>query len=364
MQIKIKDLLHHPLNSDIYNLSNLDDLTASINEVGLLTPLVIDERNQVISGNRRLKCIQILGWKTVEVNQIHIGDQNPALLIIHHNKQRQKSYQELINEYLQLSNVYKLGRGKRSDLTYGRSTVSADIRQKTTRDLIAEQLNLSSSQLYKPAYIHKQNSQLIKKLDDGDLTINKAYDTLKSGMRWRLGGPRESVLDFYETPKIITEQLLANEPFDFSNTALEPADGKGAISSVLEQYFLSVVSYDIERDFLQETQQYDILITNPPYSKSIDFIQKAMHVVRDKFCFLLPIGYLNGKQRYGPAFGSKAFPLKRVLVFVPNLHLGHPKSSAENLVEGGLLGYAWFIWQRGYEGDPTISWIEKPKKKE
>ena len=58
MQIKIKDLLHHPLNSDIYNLSNLDDLTASINEVGLLTPLVIDERNQVISGNRRLKCIQ------------------------------------------------------------------------------------------------------------------------------------------------------------------------------------------------------------------------------------------------------------------------------------------------------------------
>ena len=96
MLISLSLLSSHPLNSDIYNLSNLDDLLASINEVGLLTPLVIDERNQVISGNRRLKCIQILGWRAVEVNQIHIGDQNPAVLIIHHNKQRHKSYQELI----------------------------------------------------------------------------------------------------------------------------------------------------------------------------------------------------------------------------------------------------------------------------
>ena len=39
----------------------------SISEVGLLQPLIIDSRNQVISGNRRFESIKRLGWKEVEV---------------------------------------------------------------------------------------------------------------------------------------------------------------------------------------------------------------------------------------------------------------------------------------------------------
>ena len=40
----------------------------SISEVGLLQPLIIDSRNQVISGNRRFESIKRLGWEEVEVN--------------------------------------------------------------------------------------------------------------------------------------------------------------------------------------------------------------------------------------------------------------------------------------------------------
>ena len=39
----------------------------SISEVGLLQPLIIDSRNQVISGNRRFESVKRLGWKEVEV---------------------------------------------------------------------------------------------------------------------------------------------------------------------------------------------------------------------------------------------------------------------------------------------------------
>ena len=47
MSIKlVQDLGYHPLNSEIYSLSSLDDLISSIEEFGLLQPLVINQRNE------------------------------------------------------------------------------------------------------------------------------------------------------------------------------------------------------------------------------------------------------------------------------------------------------------------------------
>ena len=58
MKILVNKLKHHPLNKDIYTLSSIDELSMSIKEMGLLEPLVIDKKNQVISGNRRLEAIR------------------------------------------------------------------------------------------------------------------------------------------------------------------------------------------------------------------------------------------------------------------------------------------------------------------
>ena len=72
----------------------------SISEVGLLQPLIIDSRNQVISGNRRFESIKRLGWEEVEVIQREVQEEDEELLLIHFNKQRIKSFKELINEYI------------------------------------------------------------------------------------------------------------------------------------------------------------------------------------------------------------------------------------------------------------------------
>ena len=53
MVVKTKDLQHHPQNSDIYDLSNIEDLVNSIREVGLLQPIIINKKNQILSGHRR-----------------------------------------------------------------------------------------------------------------------------------------------------------------------------------------------------------------------------------------------------------------------------------------------------------------------
>ena len=41
MRVSVSKLDHHPLNRENYSLSTIDDLVSSIEEVGLLQPLVI-----------------------------------------------------------------------------------------------------------------------------------------------------------------------------------------------------------------------------------------------------------------------------------------------------------------------------------
>ena len=57
MLIEVSRLKPHPKNEEIYQISDVDDLAASIAEVGLLNALVVDQHDQVISGNRRLEAI-------------------------------------------------------------------------------------------------------------------------------------------------------------------------------------------------------------------------------------------------------------------------------------------------------------------
>ena len=124
MKVKVSSLKHHPKNKEIYNLSSIEELMESISEVGLLQSLIIDQYNQIISGNRRFESIKRLGWNEVEVEVKEVKKGEEELLLIHHNKQRIKSFKELINEYLILDNLYRKGQGKRTDLTSVKSNRS------------------------------------------------------------------------------------------------------------------------------------------------------------------------------------------------------------------------------------------------
>ena len=63
MKVSPQSLMHHPLNQEIYELSAIDALMKSIVEVGLLQKLVVDQHDQVVSGNKRLEAVKRLGWK-------------------------------------------------------------------------------------------------------------------------------------------------------------------------------------------------------------------------------------------------------------------------------------------------------------
>ena len=179
------------------------------------------------------------------------------------------------------------------------------------------------------------------------------------------GSPRRGRVehDYYATPENCTESLL--EKIDFKGTILEPSCGEGHISKVLKSHGFEVYSNDIvdrgygdmHKDFLEETfDTYDNVITNPPFKLSKAFILKSLDVSRDKVAMFCKIQFLEGVSRYEM---FKTTPLKHVLVFVKRQN---PYRNGSMYNEHGkkwqsTMCFAWFVWEKGYEGQPMIDWI-------
>lgn len=165
--------------------------------------------------------------------------------------------------------------------------------------------------------------------------------------------------DFYETPYSITKKIIESEQFDFSKKVLEPAKGNGAIERVLNNFWEKekIASYDIEVDFLKETRKFDYIITNPPFSLAREFILTAKKVATKKFCFLLPLSYLHGKNRFDEIYCDKKYGLKKVHIFTRYPMLGDPLRD-DGKYRTGMMVYAWYVFENGFELNPEIGWID------
>lgn len=167
MKVSVDTLKHHPINSEIYNLSSIDDLMNSIESVGLLQPLMIDQHNQVVSGNRRFEAVKKLGWKKVEVNKIKVRSGDEILLLIHFNKQRIKSIVELLSEYDHLREYYKEHNDKIPSV----------------REKIANDIKIGEGNLARILFIRKHNPEMVKLIEDGIMTVNQAYLQSQRGFK-------------------------------------------------------------------------------------------------------------------------------------------------------------------------------------
>ena len=186
------------------------------------------------------------------------------------------------------------------------------------------------------------------------MTKGKNFSTNNTGKRKKS--------DFYETPYSMTRHLLNRESFDFNLTVCEPACGDGAIVSVLKEKWKDdkIISYDMEKNFLNDTNQYDYIITNPPFSLAYEFILQAKRLATKQFAFLLPLSYLHGKKRYDDIYNDTSYGLKKVYVFTRYPMLGD-KLRLDGKYRTGMMVYAWYIFQNGYGQSPIIDWIDNNK---
>lgn len=176
-------------------------------------------------------------------------------------------------------------------------------------------------------------------------------------------------LDYYATDPAAVEALLKVER-EFSGVIWEPACGGGHISEVLRRAGYEVYSTDIaHRGYERQRGTFDFLktypplgtyneadiITNPPYKFAAEFAQHALDISADgvKVAMLLKLTFLEGAKRKA-LFDIN--PPKYVYVFRNRIDCWRNGVQPEKAVKA--VCYAWFIWQKGYTGEPTLRWIE------
>lgn len=151
---------------------------------------------------------------------------------------------------------------------------------------------------------------------------------------------------------------------------LEPCVATGNIADTIKKCGSEVVGVDIEdygypgtivHNFLdwQTDEVFDGVITNPPFMLAEQFIRKSLSLIKehDEAIFFLKIQFLEGEKR------RKLFEelpprwiyvnTKRVPTWAENQKVD-PKTGKPWAT---TMCSAWYIWEKGWHGEPTIRWI-------
>lgn len=178
--------------------------------------------------------------------------------------------------------------------------------------------------------------------------------------------PREEN-DYYATDPIAIDKLLEVE--NPSHFIWECAVGNGHLSRRLIEKGFSVYSTDLVKrdfeldgvfDFLKSEKilfETDIL-TNPPYKYAKEFVLKALDLISEshKVFMFLKLTFLEGKTRFKELFSK--YPPKKIYVFSERIMCAKNGDFDSFKTSGGsAVAYAWYVWEKGWQGDTTIKWI-------
>lgn len=169
--------------------------------------------------------------------------------------------------------------------------------------------------------------------------------------------------DYYATEPKAMKCLLEVE--SFAPVVWECACGEGHLSKVLEEAGYQVISTDLvyrgfgdpdPLDFLQETIadfEGDI-ITNPPYKFALEFVKRALDSIQPgrKVAMFLKLQFLEGMER--KLFFRENPPVR---VYVSSSRLKCARNGDFSAIPSSAVAYAWFVWVKGFHGEPVIRWI-------
>lgn len=172
--------------------------------------------------------------------------------------------------------------------------------------------------------------------------------------------------DYYATDPIAAEWLLKIEEIPRDKPIWECAAGEKHLSKVFEEHGYKVRSSDLivrtedveQLDFLTSNETWDgTIITNPPYNQAVNFIQKAMESITEgnKVIMFLKVQFLEGKSRKKL---FEKYPPKTVWVSSSRITCAKNGDFEYMKANGGsAVAYAFYVWQKGYEGDTILKWF-------
>lgn len=278
MKVQVSKLKHHPLNQRIYSLSGIETLIDSINQVGLLEPPTVDQNFQVVSGNRRFESIKRLGWKEVDVHQINVKKGDEVLTLIHFNRQRIKTTQELLNEYFELESYHR-----KKGLKKGQKV----------RNVVSDEIKITDGQLARILYIHKRNPEYIKLIDQGILSVNQAYLNIRREEDEKISREKNRKLTSFQYPSNKKEFTFYKKS---SDKLLEIEDESIQCIFTSPPYGLGIRNYSKKVDIGREN-------TIEQYSENLSsHLVSCYRVLNEKGSFFLNLGdvYHDGELQNAP----------------------------------------------------------------
>ena len=172
---------------------------------------------------------------------------------------------------------------------------------------------------------------------------------------------KRNAADFYSTPRECTIALLDTYQRLFEGSRVwEPACGSGAISEVLKERRLAVVSTDLNDqgygdtglNFLTADCNCGSIITNPPFNLAAQFIEHAA-TFNVPFAMLIKSTYWHAAKRYDLFQRTK--PMAVIAMS------WRPAMSPER-GKSGTMDFIWTVWDRKPSKNTQYIVAKKPKQ--
>lgn len=176
--------------------------------------------------------------------------------------------------------------------------------------------------------------------------------------------------DFYSTDLKATVSLFATLrglQINLSPTVIEPSVGKGHIARVLVALKHKPICYDIVdrgwagtviadwKEVQRPTVEPISIVMNPPYCEALEHLTHALEMLQDGeyCCALLRLQFLESVKR--KKFFTQ-YPPRYVAVFSFRIMCAK-NDEDEQKKKHSAVAFAWYIWEKGYKGNPELLWI-------
>lgn len=206
----LADITFCPEDEGREEYGDIESLARHIAEYGLLHPLVINTRDQLIAGRRRLKAIQSLGWTRAAVNVVdNLEDLTRALRAETGENVHRKSYTpseavrigKRMKVYLKREAEARMRAGVRPSVIITEGSTGQ------TRDLIGKPLGMSgllwerAEKVYDAAKRDPERlGHLIAKMDSEG--VMPAFNELRGNERPQPAPPSDNLGDLFQSLNI------------------------------------------------------------------------------------------------------------------------------------------------------------------
>lgn len=271
------------------DFGDLEELAKDIQENGLINPPVVTPDNVLIAGERRFRAMtQILGWKQIEVRPMTVQDALHQLkLEISENENRKEfTFSEKMEWAERLKEEYrKVAEANTAANLPGSASVGNPTVGRVD-ETVAREVGIGGKDKLRQAeyIVAHADEELIRQLDEGQLSINAAYVKLKKKAE-------EAEAKLKEVEK--ERDILAQEAVEATRAVKAATDSEEYLrmkenlekeKEKARKYYedlQAVKKCSCSPDEIKETVNKAVEATKKEYKKLIDQLQKEVEEARE-----------------------------------------------------------------------------------